>query len=68
MGGGPHIRIKVSPEGGGRWSFIMFAVTKPVLYFHPATKRKEKLYGNVWQKIVLHTLMVFSWLLPFKEI
>lgn len=37
MGGGPHIRMRVSSLGGGRWSLTMSSLMKPWLYSQPAT-------------------------------
>lgn len=47
MGGGPHIRMSTSLAGGGRCSFIMSAVTNPLLYFHPEQGDREIFKGIV---------------------
>lgn len=41
IGGGPHIRMKVSSLGGGKWSLTMSSLMKPWLYSQSEAQGKS---------------------------
>lgn len=46
IGGGPHMRMRVSSLGGGRWSLIMTSLMKPWLYSQPVTEERSEVFTN----------------------
>jgi len=57
MGGGPHIMMSVSAAGEGKWSLIISALMKPLLYFQSANNNTNEDSTNeiieVWSVLQL---------------
>ena len=50
MAWGPHIKMRVSSAGGGRWARIMASSTWPSLKYHPRTKIHRECRQKVQNK------------------